>query len=221
MTNILLLGDSITKGQYVNPAFTWPSLLQLDQDLKDRNLHFYTSCISGETSTKALDRLIVELESYPPDVLVVQIGLNDANHWKSEGGKHPRTSPNRFQANLNEMIQRAKLNGVSQIVISTMHQVYKEIECNGKPFEFYRSIYNDIIRNVAIENQVINFDLDQICKEEFKRDFLLPEPDLLHLSQSGHYWLYRHFKDFIILHSSKFVEKNHFAGNFELNQDWR
>lgn len=220
MINVLLLGDSITKGQYVNPSLTWATKVKSDKNLKDLGFHFYTSCVSGETSTKTLERLIVELESFPPDILFIQVGLNDANHWKTEGGKHPRTSPGRFRANIEEMIIRSKLLGVDSIIVSTMHKVEKEIDCDGKPFEFYRTMYNEVLREIARESEIDIFDLDEICLTDFKNEYLMPNPDLLHLSEVGHVWFYSHFKKFFISHnlSETLVEPK--SGNFNLNSDW-
>lgn len=221
MLNVLLLGDSITKGQYIDPSLTWASLIQLDVEFKKQGLHFYTSCVSGETSTKTLDRLITELESFPPDVLFIQVGLNDANHWKSEGGTHPRTSPGRFQANLEEMITRSRLSGVNRIILSTMHKVNKPIDCNGKPFEFFRGTYNDIIRNVALNSSIEIFDLDEICNQDFSPDFLMEAPDLLHLSEIGHKWFYTHLKEFFKEQNVNATSMGKRSRNIESNTDWR
>jgi len=220
MLNVLLLGDSITKGQYIDPSITWTTLVELDSTLKQLGLHFYTSCVSGETSTKMLDRLIIELESYPPHILFIQVGLNDANHWKSEGGLHPRTSPGRFQANLEEMIMRSRLGGVDKIILSTMHKVEKQIDCNGKPFEFFRNTYNDIIRGVALASHVDIFDLDQICKKNFSVHYLLPKPDLLHLSELGHKWFYTHLKEFLLKNDLDSAKVRLSRPNIQTNTDW-
>jgi lysophospholipase L1-like esterase len=220
MINVLLLGDSITKGQYVNPSLIWATRAQTDEKLKNLGFHFYSSCVSGETSTRTLERLIVELESFPPDILFIQVGLNDANHWKTEGGKHPRTSPARFQANIEEMILRSKLGGVNRVIISTMHKVEKNIDCDGKPFDFYRGMYNEEIRKIAKNFEIDLFDLDKICLTDFKSEYLMPSPDLLHLSEAGHVWFYGYFRNFLISQniSRTYIEPK--SSNFNLNTDW-
>lgn len=192
--NVLFLGDSITKGQYLDPSQSWVARCQRDPELRASGFHFYSSAVSGETSTRVLERLVSELESFPLEYCFVQLGLNDANFWKSEGGSHPRTSPSRFRENLKEMVERAELSGVGQVLLSTSHKVLKQIDSPGTSFGQHLGIYNGIIRDVARRFGLEVFDLDLVCDNDFSPEYLLPAPDLLHLSVAGHLWYFNHLK---------------------------
>lgn len=220
MKNLLLLGDSITKGQYVNPAFTWPELLRRDPQFTLLGTSIVVSAVSGETSTKSLDRLTVELHSFVPEYLFVQTGLNDANFWKTEGGLHPRTGLARFRENVREMIERAQLLGVSQVFLSTPHKVKKKLVFKNIAFTEVLHDYNSVLRQLSGEMGVPIFDLDRISEADFSERYLLPEPDLLHLSEAGHLWYFGHVRDFFVSNIQIAARASQETQSYKHNESW-
>jgi hypothetical protein len=88
------------------------------------------------------------------------------------------------------MIERARHFGARQIIFSTNHPTlrHKKLVC-GESLEARRERYNGIVREVAATTRVTLCDIDEAFKRwpsEELRELLLPEPDVLHLSPSGH-----------------------------------
>src|SRR5215218_6031477 len=107
---VVYMGDSITFGQYVDPALRWSTIV--DARLRDVvdpaiELVMHNRGVSGETTRMALERFPSDLQELRPDVVTIQFGLNDANCWQTDQGL-PRVSERAFEANLVEMISRAR-----------------------------------------------------------------------------------------------------------------
>ena len=192
---IVFMGDSITEGQYVHHSQRWTELVtreiraftsgMIDSD----QLHFFNRGISGETTRQGLERFPRDVQVLEPNVMTLQFGLNDCNCWDTDRGL-PRVSEAAYRANLLEMIARARAFGASHIILSTNHPTlrYRKL-IDGKTLEERRIKYNEIVRDVAKEAKVILCDIEKAF-ENVDRDqlraMLLPEPDVLHLSQLGH-----------------------------------
>ncbi len=152
-------------------------------------LHFFNRGISGETTRQGLERFPRDVQVLEPNVMTLQFGLNDCNCWDTDRGL-PRVSEAAYRANLLEMIARARAFGASHIILSTNHPTlrYRKL-IDGKTLEERRIKYNEIVRDVAKEAKVILCDIEKAF-EDVDRDqlraMLLPEPDVLHLSQLGH-----------------------------------
>lgn len=192
---IVFMGDSITEGQYVLHPKRWTKIVannvrkHLTSVMDNEYLHFFNRGISGETTRQALERFPKDVQQLAPQLMTLQFGLNDCNCWVTDKG-HPRVSEAAFKANLHEMINRARICGTRHIVLSTNQPTLRHNKLiSGETLEERRKIYNAIIREVAHESGVTLCDMDY----EFTRlssdnlsELLLPEPDLLHLSKSGH-----------------------------------
>ena len=184
--HVLIVGDSITKGQYVEPAMTWPVLINQRLQRSKVDLYVYTSAVSGETTSHGIQRLITELHSFVPTAIFIQFGLNDANYWITEGGRIPRTSLTRFRENLREMIFRARDAGVEDVTLFTNHKVYKDKAFETCTYGDSKAKYDEAIRDVAESMGVDLLDLARMTEVLFTEAHLLPSPDLLHLSPLGH-----------------------------------
>lgn len=193
MTSELLcvfFGDSITAGQHVPTERHWTTLLseRLGSDAEFARVKFAVGAVSGETTRQGLERFPAEVQKLRPDVVVVQFGFNDCNRWQTDGGL-PRVSEMAFEANLLEMIARARHFRASQVILSTNHPTLRTVVFDdGTPYEACRRRYNEIIRAVAHRAQVILHDIESGFATNRRRlnDLLLPPPDLLHLSKTGH-----------------------------------
>ena len=204
MRSLLLFGDSITAGQYIKPSarftekmrrFLWENSLEVNLDVQ---------AVSGQTSRQALIRFPDLINEYRVDVLLVQLGINDANYWKSEGGLHPRVSLNSFRENILELISRAKLAGVEQIRLLTNHTTNKIVQSNLETFDLHSLVspYNHILREIATDavDEVSLYDVERewlMLSPEDREASLIPN-DGVHLSEFGHMVYFRILKDFLL-----------------------
>ncbi len=189
------MGDSITEGQYVHHSLRWTELVarkirvSVSTEIDADALHFFNRGISGETTRQGLERFPRDVQVLEPLVMTLQFGLNDCNCWDSDRGL-PRVSEDAYRANLVEMIARARVFGATHIVLSTNHPTLRlHPLVSGQSLEDRREIYNDIVREVADECQVVLCDIDAAFSgldRSGLSSMLLSEPDVLHLSAQGH-----------------------------------
>lgn len=188
------MGDSITEGQYVDPLLVWTHLVEAKLRASasaavSAKLVFFRRGISGETTRQGLERFPRDVQQARPTVMTLQFGLNDCNCWDTDEG-HPRVSEAAYRANLMEMIDRARLFGAREIVLSTNHPTLRRRKLpNGRTLEEQRVRYNRIVREVAAAAAVTLCDIDagfSRFDDRALERLLLPEPDVLHLSPEGH-----------------------------------
>lgn len=188
------MGDSITEGQYVDPSLVWTHLVETKirasfDHSSSVGLIFLRRGISGETTRQGLERFPRDVQQARPTVMTLQFGLNDCNCWDTDEG-HPRVSEAAYRANLIEMIDRARLFGAREIVLSTNHPTLRRRKLpNGRTLEEQRVRYNRIVREVAAITAVTLCDIDAGFSgfdDRALQRLLLPEPDVLHLSPEGH-----------------------------------
>jgi len=192
---LVFFGDSITEGQYVHHSLRWTEVIsvRLKEQFANRfdpnRQYHYVHGISGETTRQALERFPRQVQQLAPEVLTIQFGLNDCNCWDTDRGV-PRVSEAAYQANLAEMVERARRFGTRQIILSTNHPTLRHRPMiSGETLEQRRTKYNEIVRDVARQSQVTLCDIEAafaFANREQLADLLLPEPDVLHLSASGH-----------------------------------
>ena len=192
---LVFFGDSITEGQYVHHSLRWTELASerlkshFAARLDPNRQYHYVHGISGETTRQALERYPRQVQQLAPDILTIQFGLNDCNCWDTDRGL-PRVSEAAYKANLREMIDRARHFGTRHIILSTNHPTLRHRPMvSGETLEQRRTKYNDIVRDLAREAGITLCDIDAafagISREQLA-GLLLPEPDVLHLSASGH-----------------------------------
>jgi lysophospholipase L1-like esterase len=192
---VVYMGDSITEGQYVHHASRWTEIVTrrvrgaLSGRVDVDQLHFFNRGISGETTRQGLERFPRDVQVLEPDVMTLQFGLNDCNCWDTDRGL-PRVSELAYRANLMEMIARGRKFGARRIVLSTNHPTlrHRRLAC-GQSLEERRIVYNEIVRQVACDTGVILCDIEDSFRDLDRgalAAMLLPEPDVLHLSQRGH-----------------------------------
>lgn len=76
---IMILGDSLSAGYGINAQDGWVNLLQnqLNQQYPKKH-RVVNASVSGETTSGALARLPKLLQIYSPDVIIIELGGNDA-----------------------------------------------------------------------------------------------------------------------------------------------
>jgi lysophospholipase L1-like esterase len=188
---VVHMGDSITFGQYLDPALRWTTLIEdqlHDAFGADVEIRAFNRGISGETTRMGLERFPRDVQDLRPDVMTLQFGLNDCNCWVSDEGL-PRVSEAAFRANLVEMIERARRFGARAIVLATNHRTLRRDTLpSGEVYEDANERYSGIVRDVAAETGVDLCDIRAAFDpfdDERLAAMVLPAPDLLHLSEEG------------------------------------
>ena len=197
---VFFFGDSICFGQGVSIHKGWVTrisayLSELSKSI-GCDVLLTNASINGNTTRQALERMPYDIQSQNPDIIIVQFGMNDCNYWQTDKG-NPRVSPRAFEANLEEIIIRAFTFGVQKILLNTNHPTGRDQTVMPYATITYQQSnerYNQIIRSVASgfgERVVLN-DIAAACLKYTQNDrsvllrLLLPEPDILHLSEAGH-----------------------------------
>ncbi|MBK0063758.1 arylesterase [Acinetobacter sp. S54] len=97
---ILIVGDSLSAGYGINPEQGWVQLLQKRLDQQYPKQHkVVNASVSGETTSGALARMPKLLQSYKPDVVVIELGGNDALRGQP---------PQMIQKNLGKLVQQSQ-----------------------------------------------------------------------------------------------------------------
>ncbi len=190
-------GDSICAGQGVSIHRTWA--VRLSALLEDalgqggRGLVTMNPSINGDTTRMALGRIAHDIQNHRVDAIMIQFGMNDANHWDTDLGA-PRVSEAAFAANLGEIIDRARRFGAETVFLNTNHpttRTHKAMAGGARTYQQSNERYNEIIREVAAgRDGVILNDVEQDWRQRIDAgasrlaDMLLP--DELHLSEAGH-----------------------------------
>jgi lysophospholipase L1-like esterase len=133
------------------------------------------------------------VQSHGADILVVQFGLNDCNHWATDRGL-PRVSLPAFVANLREIIARAGRFGAFRVLLNNNHPTSRVAEImphTDITYETSNRQYNQAIRTLAadiggrIRFQDIEASFQGLVQSgKHIEDYLLA--DGLHLSVTGH-----------------------------------
>jgi len=194
MNNFYFLGDSICYGQYVSIEKTWvykfANWLNNESEYSSSNYSVLNSSIIGNTTRDALNRSYNEVFNRFPSVVYIQYGMNDCNQWQTENGLN-RVMPKTFEANLEELIIRSKKSG-SKTIIGTNHYSHKNLEYDDRNIQ-----YNEIIRNVSKEQNILCIDHEEAWRNYNHIDLLLE--DGIHLNELGHNLYFKTIKSNIKL----------------------
>ena len=158
---ILILGDSISAGYGMNPQQGWVNLLKLrlDQDFPKKHQVINASA-SGETTSGALARLPKLLVTHRPNVVVIELGGNDALRGQP---------PLMIQKNLAQLIQLSQ-KANAQVVLLGMKIPPNYGTAYSKAFE----------NNYKVLSQQYNVKLLPFFMQGVAGDNKLMQKDLIH-----------------------------------------
>jgi acyl-CoA thioesterase I len=206
---ILFFGDSICVGQGASINKGWVPLIAnyLDENVSTiaRDILVINSSVNGRTTRQALEDMPYHVQGQKPDIIVIQYGFNDCNHWETDGGL-PRVSQRAFVANLNEMVERATRFGAKFILLNNNHSTTLNAERlpqTNYTYEDFNQQYNAATRALAdkLKDKVVFQDVESYFHNLVKNgadmhQFLLD--DGLHLGEEGHRVYYDLMKPAII-----------------------
>ena len=193
---LVFFGDSICVGQGISIHKGWVTrisamLEDMGHDVGQEML-IENASVSGNTTRQALERMAYQVQSHGVDLMLVQFGMNDCNHWESDKGL-PRVCKEAFRANLQEIIARGRRFGARRVILNTNHPTTRtEVLMPGEELTYQQSneIYNQIVRDVAADEKTILNDVEKHFFNEISEgktqvsDCVLK--DGLHLSEKGH-----------------------------------
>lgn len=107
--NILIVGDSLSAGYGIDVNKGWVKLLQRKLSVIG-DLHVVNESVSGATSFDGLNSFSRHLKAYHPEVVVIQLGANDALRGLGLGG---------LKKNLTEMVKLAKEKQAKVLLVAT------------------------------------------------------------------------------------------------------
>jgi acyl-CoA thioesterase I len=196
-TNIYFFGDSTCFGQHVSPHETWVHMCSAELSKLAQSSGSQVVCqnpsINGNTTRQALERMPYDIQSHHPEILVIQLGMNDCNCWATDQG-NARVSPKAFEANLSEIVTRGFTFGAQRVILHTNHPSARDQEKMANASCTYQENnqrYNEIIRSVSRQRvEILLNDIEAAFLAETKGDrevlVKLLMPDLLHLNSKGH-----------------------------------
>ncbi|WAU74361.1 arylesterase [Acinetobacter sp. TR11] len=105
---ILILGDSLSAGYGIDAKQGWVNLLQQRLDQQYPKQHkVVNASVSGETTSGALARLPKLLQTYQPEIVVIELGGNDGLRGQP---------PQMIQKNLAELVQLSQKQKASVLL---------------------------------------------------------------------------------------------------------
>ncbi len=145
---LLVLGDSISAAYGIQREQSWVYLLQQRLDEDNRSWQVINASLSGETTGGGLARLGQLLDRHDPDVVLIELGGNDALRG------YPLDS---MRDNLQRMAELADSAG-AHVLIAAM-----EIPPNYDPRNSaaFRDMYFEVAETVGAD--VIPFMLEQVA----------------------------------------------------------
>lgn len=151
-TSILILGDSLSAGYGLKQEQAWVQLLQTTYNQQKDDIKLINASISGETTGGALERLPPLLTKYQPDLVLIELGANDAL----------RGYPIKLiKQNLNRIITLNKASGAETVLM--------QIEITPNLGKRYATMFKNSFKTVAEQQNVAMipfFLLDVAAKPE-------------------------------------------------------
>ncbi len=182
--SIVCIGDSITRGAYLEPDEAYPAVLETMLP----GTKVINAGVPGNTSGQGLDRLDADVLAHRPDCVVVFFGTNDS--VLRAAGQY-RVPVDRFADNLRQIIDRCSKQN-ARVVLCTLPAINSEPYFQRHPKEYYQSEgaleaivgrYRDATLEVGRATNVPVVDLLEVFQKNM--DLLRPAPDGVHPSAEG------------------------------------
>ncbi len=130
---------------------------------KEPNVKIHNLGRSGETSSEALNRFDKTIIPLKPDFLIIYYGMNDSLFTRK------MVPPEKYRANLEQMIDKARRNGTTHIMLVSINPVDESIVKTRKQdhpgrenLNAYADKYNCQVRKTAKAKETLFFDLRQL-----------------------------------------------------------
>ncbi len=204
---IIGFGDSITYGDQ-NPKVNW---CKISEELINNTSHWDVEIINkginGNTTCNGLDRFEEDVISSPPNIIVIEFGINDSNYrpW----AKVPRVSLTEYEKNLREFcrichLMKIKVVFIVNHIINPTKKSRFFILGNNKRFMENLEPYNNCVKKIANDLNLDLIDIPSLTVENnINADNMLLS-DGIHLNEYG----YKVYSKFVADKLLKVVEDN-------------
>ena len=177
------LGDSLTAGTGIDDYHqSYPYLIA--EKLSDKNnITFVNRSVPGFMTCDIKDNLLPLVLSDKPDIITLFVGINDIRDSISK-----KDFKKNYEYILKTLTQKtfAKIYVINIPFIGSNKLILPPYNYY---FDYKTSEFNEIIKNLAIENNVQYIDLYSPTKEEFKKSDSYYSVDLFHPSAKGYaFW---------------------------------
>jgi lysophospholipase L1-like esterase len=184
-TRIICLGNSITRGTIFS---NWPRIFQKELNGWKRNCYqVINKGKSGDTSVNLLDRYAQDVSPYLPGIVIIECGINDANH--RPGISIPRVSPSEFQRNLSELYRMIHTTGGTAMFLInhaiSVHVADRYRQGNGKSYVDNIEPFHDIVRDIVQRFNTPQIDIAVGMKLRSSATESFVGRDGVHLSRAG------------------------------------
>ncbi|OGF65118.1 hypothetical protein A2Z53_03445 [Candidatus Giovannonibacteria bacterium RIFCSPHIGHO2_02_42_15] len=193
MKSICIFGDSISWGAWdlEKGGFVGRLWQYVGSRKGDKYVEVYNLSVDGGTTETILERFESEAKIRGADVLIFQTAGNDAAYKNTPGNF--LVSPEKFKANLEEIISRARkiTNNIIFMDLKncdeskTMPVPWDDIYYANDNIQKYVKIMEDVCR----ENNILFLDLNLLNNEDFE--------DGLHPNVGGHEKIFLQVKGFL------------------------
>src|SRR3989344_3070974 len=191
---ICIFGDSTAWGAWDLERGGWASRLwfHLANREGDNYVELYNLSVLGGTTETILARFESETKIREADALIFETGGNDA-YEQGRGGAN-QIPPEKFRANLEEIIKRAKKITQNIIFIGFNHADESETTPVSWKDIYYKNEnikkYNGIMKETCEKNNVLFLDIFALLNNENLEDGLHP-------NASGHEKIFTKVRDFL------------------------
>ena len=187
---IVFSGDSTFFGEGVDIAHTFVAKLAVQLRNRFGDIIVSNPSMIEHTTRSALERASLAIQKPEPGVVLLQYGANDCARLEGCKGL-PQVSPAAFQANLHEMLDRAKRFGCKHGFLVTNHPTMRTDTIEGKAQEQGRRHYNKLMREVAAirKGETTLLDMEAVFDQFMVKGASLVSlllPDKINLSVEGH-----------------------------------
>lgn len=186
---MVIIGDSFVRGTGAADRHGWSQMLADDMD-EIYNVHINGH--GGHNIQDILDRMDTDVIDLEPDIVLLQVGINDSRYRDSFDTDH-EVPPAEFKDGLAQFVEliRAEAYPHTQIIIVGTTPVDEDLTRPYKPDKQYVNSeskkYDDIIKNVCRENYVRYIDVFSHFADRDVEDLL---DDGVHPNNEGHKLIY-------------------------------
>ena len=162
---LLILGDSLSAGYGMDREASWVSLLETRLEESGYSYRILNSSISGDTSQGGLARLPRLLDTYQPEIVIIELGANDGLRG---------INPDITRRNLTSMIQQSQAIGARVLLAG----IKLPPNYGSAYLEQFESMYADLAKE--FDTLLVPFFMDGVA---LRPDLL--QADNIHPNEKG------------------------------------
>ena len=148
---VLVFGDSLSAGFGIEVDQSWASLLQARLAHQGYEHRVVNASISGDTTESGAARIGIALETFTPDLVILELGGNDGLRG---------IPPDRMRGNLEKIIRRSQDAGAAVVLLG----IRIPPNYGQRYIEAFESVYRDVAQDLEVP--WIEFFMDGVALNE-------------------------------------------------------